>query len=164
MIDTKEAALVSKSFFLAGVAALFLATGSNAQERYPVRTIATISGPARVRDGDTVIVSGTVVRLKGVDAAELGTARGENAKRVMIALVTGTLTCRVTGEKTWGREVGYCVTTDGIDINQAIIASGAALACPRYDDRYMRYERADALVAQARAPYCEKSAHDNHHP
>ena len=116
----------------------------------------TISGPARVVDGDTVIVNGTSIRLRGVDAAELGTARGENAKRVMRALVTGELTCRLTGEKTWGREVGYCMTADGIDINQAIIASGAALACPRYDDRYMRFERADALAAQPRAPYCKK--------
>jgi hypothetical protein len=40
----------------------------------------TISGPARVIDGDTVAVAGTTVRLKGVDAAELGTARGENAR------------------------------------------------------------------------------------
>ena len=49
----------------------------------------TISGPARVIDGDTVVVAGTTVRLKGVDAAELGTARGENARRVMATLVTG---------------------------------------------------------------------------
>jgi endonuclease YncB( thermonuclease family) len=114
----------------------------------------TISGSARVVDGDTVVVAGTVVRLKGVDAAELGTPRGESARRAMLAIVTGELTCRLTGEKTHGREVGYCVTSDGIDINQAVVASGAALACPRYDARYLQYERADALAAQARAPYC----------
>lgn len=37
----------------------------------------TIGGAARVIDGDTVVVAGTTVRLDGVDAAELGTARGE---------------------------------------------------------------------------------------
>jgi endonuclease YncB( thermonuclease family) len=114
----------------------------------------TVSGPARVLDGDTVVVAGTRVRLKGVDAAELGTARGESARRAMVALVTGTLTCRLTGEKTYGREVGYCFTSDGTDINQAIIASGAALACPRYDDRYVQYEQAAARAAQPRAVYC----------
>ena len=36
----------------------------------------TITGPARVIDGDTVVVGGTHVRLKGVDAAERGTERG----------------------------------------------------------------------------------------
>jgi endonuclease YncB( thermonuclease family) len=58
---------------------------SGARER------STISGPARVVDGDTVVVAGTTVRLKGVDAAELGTARGENAHRAMIVLVTSEL-------------------------------------------------------------------------
>ena len=120
-------------------------------------THSTISGSGRVVDGDTVIVAGTTVRLKGVDAAELGTPRGENARRTMIALATSELTCHLTGEKTHGREVGYCFTSNGIDINQAIIASGAALACPRYDARYLQYERADALAAQSRAPYCERT-------
>jgi endonuclease YncB( thermonuclease family) len=60
----------------------------------------TVSGPARVIDGDTVVVAGTVVRLKGVDAPELGSVRGEIARGVMIALVTSELTCRLTGERT----------------------------------------------------------------
>ena len=97
-----------------------------------------VEGPARVIDGDTVIVAGVTVRLKGVDAAERGTERGENAKRVMGTLVNGELTCHLTGERTHRREVGYCVTADGTDINKAIIAQGAALACPRYDARYMK--------------------------
>ena len=152
----KPALHTRRLLVLTGIAALFLATGSSAQEQLHIT--ATISGAARVVDGDTAVVASKVVRLKGVDAAELGTPRGENARRMMITLVTRELTCRLTGEKTWRREVGYCVTTDGVDINQAIIASGAALACPRYDDRYMRYEQADALAAQARAVYCEKGA------
>ena len=128
-----------------------------AQANVPSTTAApTISGPARVIDGDTVVVGDTRVRLKGVDAAELGTARGENARRVMATLVTGQLTCRLSGEKTYGREVGYCTTANGTDINQAIIASGAALACPRYDDRYVPYEQAAALAAQPRSSYCVK--------
>jgi endonuclease YncB( thermonuclease family) len=65
-----------------------------------------LSGRARVIDGDTVVVAGTTVRLKGVDAAELGTARGESAKRAMVVLAAGGLTCRLTGEKIHGREVG----------------------------------------------------------
>ncbi|WP_141688395.1 thermonuclease family protein [Bradyrhizobium paxllaeri] len=116
----------------------------------------TISGPARVIDGDTVVVAGTTVRLKGVDAAELGTARGENARRVMTTLVTGSLTCRLTGEKTYSREVGYCTTASGTDINRAIIAQGAALACPRYDARYVPFEQEAALAAQPRSSYCVK--------
>ena len=116
----------------------------------------TISGPARVIDGDTVVVAGIHVRLKGVDAAELGTARGETARAAMIGIVTSDLTCRLTGEKTYRREVGYCTTANGTDINRAIIAQGAALACPRYDDRYVPFEQATALAAQPRSSYCVK--------
>jgi endonuclease YncB( thermonuclease family) len=150
----------------AALGAVFFDVGG--AKRYPVRTIAasttaasttaapTISGSARVIDGDTVVVAGTHVRLKGVDAAELGTARGEDARRVMAMLVTGKLTCLLTGEKTYGREVGYCTTANGTDINRAIIAQGAALACPRYDDRYVPFEQAAALAAQPRSSYCVK--------
>jgi endonuclease YncB( thermonuclease family) len=138
-----------KFIIAAALATLFFSVGA---AQYATRS--TISGSGRVVDGDTVVVAGTTVRLKGVDAAELGTPRGENAKRAMLALVTSELTCRLTGEKTHGREVGYCFTSDGVDLNQRIIASGAALACPRYDTRYLRFELPDALAAQARAPYC----------
>ena len=148
----------------AALGAVFFDVGG--AKRYPARATAasttaapTISGPARVIDGDTVVVGDTRVRLKGVDAAELGTARGESARRVMAMLVTGELTCRLTGEKTYRREVGYCTTANGTDINRAIIAQGAALACPRYDDRYVPYEQAAALAAQPRSSYCAKRSY-----
>ena len=82
-----------KTLIIAAAIAL-LASSSQADPR-------TVTGPARVIDGDTVVVAGTHVRLKGVDAAELGTERGENAKQVMSSIVTGELTCHLTGEKTW---------------------------------------------------------------
>ena len=109
-----------------------------------------VSGPAIVLDADTVIVGNTRVRLKGVDAAE----RGEDARAVMMGIVTSDLTCRLTGEKTHRREVGYCFTADGTDIGQEIIEMGMALACPRFDTRYLAFEQADALGVQPRASYC----------
>ena len=122
----------------------------------PARSATTITGPARVLDGDTVIVGGVTVRLKGVDAAERGSERGENARRVMREIVSGELTCTLTGERTWRREVGYCVTSGGVDINREIIAQGAALSCPRYDARYLKFETEAALAAQPRAGYCTR--------
>lgn len=113
-----------------------------------------VSGPAIVLDADTVIVGTTRVRLKGVDAAERGTERGEDARAVMMGIVTSDLTCRLTGEKTHRREVGYCFTADGTDIGQEIIEMGMALACPRFDSRYLPFEQADALEVQPRASYC----------
>ena len=92
---TLTAAASGAVFFDVGRAKWYpvLATGASAT------AAPTISGPARVIDGDTVVVAGTTVRLKGVDAAELGTARGENARRVMVTLVTWKLTCRLTGKR-----------------------------------------------------------------
>lgn len=127
-------------------------------------TLATliITGPARVIDGDTVAVTDTFtspspihVRLKGVDAAEMNTAIGRQSRQVMLQIVgRSDLTCYLTGEKTYRREVGYCFTSSDVDINQEIIARGAALGCARYDDRYTKYETTDAVAHQTRAGYC----------
>jgi len=118
--------------------------------------VLTIYGPARVIDGDTVVVNQTHVRLKGVDAAEMNTNLGKHSKQVMISIVgTGNkLTCYLTGEKTYKRDVGYCFTEAHVDINQEIIARGAALACPRYDTRYVEFETEAAIANQQRARYC----------
>jgi endonuclease YncB( thermonuclease family) len=113
-----------------------------------------ISGPAFVIDADTVVVDGTKVRLKGVDAAELGTPLGETAKRRMQALVPGALVCTLTGERTYDREVGFCRTPAGLDVNREIVRLGAALACPRYDARYLADERPEARAVQPRSSYC----------
>ena len=101
-----------------------------------------------------MVVAGVHVRLKGVDAAERGTDLGEAAKVIMQTIVTGDLTCHLTGERTHKRQVGFCFTADGVDINREIIEQGAALACPRFDSRYVEFEQADALEVQPRASYC----------
>lgn len=117
-----------------------------------------ISGPSYVVDGDTVDVGNTRVRLKGVDASERRTARGEVARTRMKEIVAGQpLTCRITGEKTWKREVGFCTLPDGTDIGQAIISGGWALACTRYSIKYVKFETPEAQAAQVRAPYCDPS-------
>ena len=126
-----------------------------------------ITGPARVIDGDTVVITDTFtsptpihVRLKGVDAAELDTLPGRQSRQAMIDIVgRSDLTCYLTGEKTYKREVGYCFTDAGVDINREIIARGAALACPHYDVRYLPFEQPVALAMQTRAKYCA----DEHH-
>jgi len=117
----------------------------------------SVSGPAHVIDGDTVDVEGVRIRLKGVDASERGTERGDDATQIMKGIVGDSpLRCPLTGEKTRRREVGFCFTADGRDIQREIIEMGAALACPRYDVRYVRFEQAAALAAQPRASYCVK--------
>jgi hypothetical protein len=115
---------------------------------------ATIEGQASIVDGDTVKVNGIPVRLKGVDAPEMGDGYGAEATRGMQAIVGSWLRCELTGEKTHNREVGYCVNAKGEDIGEAIIKQGFALACPRYSDRYVKFEQRDTIARLPRATYC----------
>ena len=115
-----------------------------------------IGGNANVLDGDTIIVDGWRVRLKGVDAPELGSPEGDHAREVMRDIVgpQGILVCELTGEKTRGREVGVCTRPDGLDVNREIIARGAALACPRFSKLYLLDETFEARARLQRASYC----------
>jgi endonuclease YncB( thermonuclease family) len=121
--------------------------------------IPPITGHARVLDGDTIEIEGGVrVRLKGVDAAERGSALGEAARQKMILILgNGELTCTLTGEITHKREVGYCTTSTGVDIGQALIEAGLALACPRFSTRYVKFEQPEAVATQVRASYCVRA-------
>jgi len=115
----------------------------------------SLVGTAHIVDGDTLRVGGTTVRLKGVDAAERGTDIGDIARDVMREMAEGRqVTCQLTGEHTWGREVGYCSLVGGRDLNEAIVSGGFALACARYSDRYVSVEQARLRDLQSRAAYC----------
>jgi endonuclease YncB( thermonuclease family) len=82
-----------------------------------------ISSHAHVLDGDTIIVDGWRVRLKGVDAPELGAPGGGHARDVMRDIVgpEGVVVCELTGERTRGREVGFCARPDSLDVNREIM-------------------------------------------
>lgn len=87
----------------------------------------------KIRDGDTIVVSGVPVRLQGVAAPELKQKWGRASKSAMQRLVAGQrLRCELTGEKTHDRKVGTCFLDDGTDIGAAIIEEGLARDCPRY--------------------------------
>jgi endonuclease YncB( thermonuclease family) len=128
--------------------ALVLAPAAHAE---PLKTI---TGAAYVIDSDTVVVNGTHIRLKGVDGPELSHPGGIEAKILMQKIVGTSLTCRLTGEHTFNREVGWCYTVNGRDVGAEIIRAGRALACPRYDSRYVELEQPDAIARLRRAPYC----------
>lgn len=118
--------------------------------------VKSVEGPAYVKDGDTVIVAGVEIRLKGVDAPELADKYGREATEGMRAIVGSWLRCGLTGEKTHGRDVGYCTNADGQDIGEAIIKKGLALACECFSDRYLPFEQQDARERLPRASYCSK--------
>ena len=105
-------------------------------------------------DGDTIVVGGIHVRLKGVAAPEVahfgepGEPGGEAAKAFMVELVEGeTVVCDLTQERTHGRRVGWCYL-DGQDIAEALIRAGLARDCPRFSGgRYAAVEAASSTRA-----------------
>jgi endonuclease YncB( thermonuclease family) len=108
-----------------------------------------------VRDGDTIVVDGTPVRLNGIDAPELGTQSGQQARRWMVNYLRGkSVECRLNGERSYDRYIGVCFA-DGTDIGAALIAAGHALDCKRYSGgRYRHLETPAAKSRLRRAGYC----------
>src|SRR4051794_35785065 len=93
------------------VAFLAAALPATAGERLAAR--------AHVLDGDTIVVDGIHVRLKGVAAPEVahydkpGEPGGEAAKAFMVELVEGqVVVCDLTQERTHARRVGCATRTD----------------------------------------------------
>jgi micrococcal nuclease len=105
----------------------------------------TVSGSARVIDGDTLEVSGIRIRLNGVAAPERNGPGGAEATATMKQMTSGmTVRCSLTGMKTYKREVGTC-WVGTLDLGAALIAAGKARDCPRYSaGRYSALEPSSA--------------------
>jgi micrococcal nuclease len=115
-----------------------------------------VTAQVHVRDADTIVVQGTPVRLNGVDAPELKTRSGKDAKRWMVNYLRGKeISCDLSGERTYDRWVGVCYA-NGEDIGAAVIAAGHALDCRRYSGgRYRKFETSAAKSRIRRAKYCK---------
>lgn len=109
----------------------------------------------KVRDADTIVVEGKPVRLQGVDAPELNTRSGKDARRWMVSYLAGkSVECQLTGERSYDRWIGVCFAK-GVDIGGAVISAGHALDCRRYSGgRYRHLETPAAKSRIRRAGYC----------
>ncbi|MCV6825674.1 MULTISPECIES: thermonuclease family protein [Halocynthiibacter] len=86
----------------------------------------TISGRVtRVRDGDTIEVSGVPIRFGSLDCAEANTSEGQRATARMRTLVVGQrLTCHLNGRTSYDRKIGSCQMNDGRDLAGVMISEG----------------------------------------
>lgn len=114
-----------------------------------------ISGTGRAKDGDSLDMAGIAVRLHGVDAPELNQtcaregqswACGKEASAKLAQLVNGAeLRCEQRDVDDYDRIVASC-TARQIDLGQAMVEAGLAVALPQFSDRYLGAEaRAKAL-------------------
>ena len=108
-----------------------------------------ISGSARAMDGDSLDMAGIVVRLHGVDAPELkqtcsrgerSWACGKEASAKLAQLVNGAeLQCEQRDVDDYDRIVARCAARQ-VDLGQAMVEAGLAVALPQFSDRYLGAE------------------------
>jgi endonuclease YncB( thermonuclease family) len=109
---------------------------------------AELRGETRVVDGDSLVIGGVVVRLKGIDAPEMrqvcrrGGAEwrcGLEAAERLRALVDGAnLRCTRAGEDRNGRVLAVCRAAGDVDIGARLVREGWAVS---YDTNYLTEER-----------------------
>jgi endonuclease YncB( thermonuclease family) len=107
-------------------------------------------GPARVLDGDTLVVGAQTIRLHGIDAPELdqtcqddagaGWPCGHKAKATLTRLIGAQpVTCTPRDRDRFGRLVARC-SVGGADIGAQMVEAGMALAYRRYSRAYVPHE------------------------
>src|SRR5690606_18683415 len=100
----------------------------------------SLEGRAFVVDGDTIRIGDTRLRLKGIDAPEMGQtcrrearsyACGEAAREALIRLVGNRIVqCRASGRDRYQRVLAFC-TVNGQDINARMVEEGWAVTYGR---------------------------------
>ncbi len=110
-----------------------------------------------VHDGDTItaLADGNrqvKVRLKGLDAPELGQPFGQAAKRHLSGLAFGkTVEIEAGGKDRWGRTLGT-VKVGGKPAAEAMVSEGLAWHYARYGDD-QRFAKTKKEARQAAADY-----------
>jgi endonuclease YncB( thermonuclease family) len=116
--------------------------------RHPSRepTTETLKGKCFVIDGDTIVISGTRIRIAGIDAPELDQPYGKNAKFALIRLCKGkTVTAILQDDVSYDRIVAKCYLPDGTDIAAELVRQGLALDWPKFSGgAYRHLEPPDA--------------------
>ena len=115
------------------------------------KTPATVTGLAAVKDGDSIVIQGREIRLHGIDAPELGQACRLAGRKWMAGLEATTwLGSRLAGRpvscahKTYDRyrrSVATCHVA-GVNLNEAIVRAGWAMAYRQYSRLYVDAEAA----------------------
>lgn len=125
----------------------FIVAGSLAVGLSAPAFAAGVSGPAAIIDGDTLLVSGEIVRLQGIDAPESAQLCfrekdrkwpcGQRAMDVLKALVgDAAVTCRGDRRDRNGWLLAVCTSSAGLDLNLVLVAGGFALADQPVSESY----------------------------
>jgi endonuclease YncB( thermonuclease family) len=140
---------MARLFVIALTLAPLLAAPSWAQQAPPQ---STVCGPARVVDGDGMVIGNTSFRLHGIDAPETDqrcldakcviAVCGIDARDRLKAHIAGREVCCVDkGSGAYGRRAAVC-SVEGEDLNAWLVREGLALAYQKYSVAYIDQEKA----------------------
>jgi endonuclease YncB( thermonuclease family) len=142
--------MLARATTIHALAALLVVVASFGAPAQPL----SVSGQATAIDGDTLEVSGTRVRLHGIDAPESAqTCRRSDgrswtcevaAAERLEQLVEGSQTLRCVGREydRYGRLIAICRVGDNpVSVNETMVAEGLAWAFARYSNDYVALER-----------------------
>jgi endonuclease YncB( thermonuclease family) len=124
----------------------------------PPAATGALSGPAKVVDGDTIVVKGIPVRFAGIDAPETDQtcldaagrafACGVAARQHLAELVgSSPVDCAISGGDAYGRALAACRAGD-VDLQRRMVADGYALAFVHFSKAFVG-EEAQARQAGA---------------
>lgn len=92
-----------------------------------------LRGRAWVIDGDTIDISGTRIRLAGIDAPEVDHPYGKTAKWALVNLCKGHEVRAVfDGDLSHDRTVATCYLPDGRDLSAEMVKAGLAIDWPKF--------------------------------
>lgn len=112
----------------------------------------TISGEARVKDGDSLVVAGVEIRMQGIDAPEWSQtctnktdghewSCGRAARRHLSELIDGRpVRCERVDTDKYGRTVALC-HAGRTNLNRRMVGDGWAFAYLKYSDDFAADER-----------------------
>ena len=108
-----------------------------------------MTGPVTVSDGDTLSMTGTRIRLFGIDApenaqtcqraGETWECGKEAAARLASFLDGKEVQCERRDTDGYGRMVAVC-RAGGLDLGEVMVGSGLAVALPKFSDAYVETE------------------------
>lgn len=95
--------------------------------------VVEVRGKAWVIDGDTIDISGTRIRLAGIDAPEMDHPYGKTAKWQLVNLCKGQEVRAVfDGDRSHDRVVATCYLPDGRDLSAEMVRTGHAIDWPKF--------------------------------
>ena len=105
----------------------------NSRSAKKPHTASSLSGYARIIDGDSIIIRNKQVRLFGIDAPELNHPYGQKAKWALVRLCKGQKVLATIREVDHhGRIVADCSLEDGTDLSAEMVRQGMAIDWPKF--------------------------------